>query len=159
MQKEYTHLKKSEKGQSLVELALMMVFLLVLLSVVIDLGWMFFGLVSLRAASQEGATFASICPDDLVAIRTRVRASSSDPVGLDTLPDDQITICITDPITGNCGGTPELNGQVRVSVTYHQNILNPLIGMVYPANTYPITTSSASSLLKVACPVELQTTP
>ena len=159
MLKEIIQAKKSEAGQSMLEMALMLVFLLILLSVIIDIGWLMFGLISLRAASQEGATIASICPDDLITIRERVRNSSSDPVNLGTLPDDQIVVCIIDPDTGACGAAPTLNGQVRVSVTYNQNILNPMIGMVYPANTYPLTTNSISAIIRSSCPDYLRSSP
>jgi Flp pilus assembly protein TadG len=74
--------RRSEGGQTLVELALTAVFMMVLFSVVVDLGRMFFTYVALRDASQEGAAYASIDPWNTEAITARVRASSNTPIDL-----------------------------------------------------------------------------
>jgi Flp pilus assembly protein TadG len=53
----------SERGQSLVELTLTFMILLVLLGGVLDLGRALFTFVALRDAAQEGAVYGSIQPD------------------------------------------------------------------------------------------------
>ena len=73
---------KSESGQSFTEMAISMVFILILLAAIVDLGRMFFVFVSLRDAAQEGASYASICPNDTDNIETRVRTSSTLPINL-----------------------------------------------------------------------------
>ena len=51
---------KSERGQSLVELAISLVILLYLLSGAVEFGILFFQYVQLRDAAQEGALYGSI---------------------------------------------------------------------------------------------------
>ena len=137
----------------------MLTFLMILLTVVVDLGWMFFQLVSLRAAAGEGATVATICPTDLTTIRNRVRFSSSDPGDLDALTDDQIQICFVDPITGDCGGPIEIETEVRITVTYNQHILNPLIGTMIGSQTYPITVTATGAVISTICPASMVSSP
>ena len=52
--------KKRERGQSLVELAMSLTFMVLLVSGVVDLGRAFFTYIALRDAAQEGAAYASI---------------------------------------------------------------------------------------------------
>jgi len=73
---------RSEQGQSFTEMAISMVFILILLAGVVDLGRMFWVFVALRDAAQEGASYASFCPADISGIESRVRNSSTNPVNL-----------------------------------------------------------------------------
>lgn len=57
----------TEKGQSLVELALMLPFLILLLAVVIDAGRLFDAAIVLVQAAREGARFATIEPSPTVS--------------------------------------------------------------------------------------------
>src|SRR5512138_2057468 len=54
--------RRSERGQSMVEMALMMTILLVVLSAVIDLGRGFFSFIAIQNAAAEGALYAAINP-------------------------------------------------------------------------------------------------
>jgi Flp pilus assembly protein TadG len=56
--------KREEKGQSLVELALIVVVILVLLAGIVDLGRVLFYYQSMRDASQEAVAYASAFPLD-----------------------------------------------------------------------------------------------
>jgi Flp pilus assembly protein TadG len=53
---------RSERGQSLVEMALMMVILLTLLSGVLDLGRGFFIFIAIQNSAAEGALYAAMNP-------------------------------------------------------------------------------------------------
>jgi hypothetical protein len=64
--------KRSEKGQSLIELAFGLVILLVLLAGIVDIGRMLFFYISLRDAAQEGAVFGQISPRSCAQITSRV---------------------------------------------------------------------------------------
>jgi hypothetical protein len=55
-------LNRSERGQSMVEMALMMTILLVVLSAVLDLGRGFFSFIAIQNAAAEGALYAAINP-------------------------------------------------------------------------------------------------
>lgn len=139
---------RNESGQSFVELALVMVFLLVLFSVIVDGGWMLFQMISLRAAAQEGATVASVCPGDSSIVEGRVRDSSSDPGDLSS---STVTVCIVNPSTDECTGTIAVGTNVRVSVTYTQKIINPLAGSIIGAQEFPITVEATSTILRTTC--------
>ena len=54
----------SEKGQSMVELAVSIVVLLILLAGVVDLGRLAFYYITLRDAAQEAASYASVFPNN-----------------------------------------------------------------------------------------------
>ena len=72
-----TH-KKSQRGQSLVELAISLMVILMLLMGAIDFGIALFAYVSMRDAAQEGAVYGSIEPDDADGIVTRTIAAADD---------------------------------------------------------------------------------
>jgi len=55
---------KGEKGQSLVEMALSLVLILILLVGTVEMGMAFFQYIQLRDAAQEGALYGSIAPLD-----------------------------------------------------------------------------------------------
>src|SRR5512140_562006 len=100
---------RSERGQSLVELAISLTVMLLLLSGAVPFGMALFSYVALRDAAQGGALFCSFNPyvDTRVngrydngepvneaAVRTRVRSASTSPVDLSdpgVLPDAYIT--------------------------------------------------------------------
>jgi Flp pilus assembly protein TadG len=56
------HLARSQRGQSMVEMALMMTILLVILSAVIDLGRAFFVYIAIQNSAAEGALYAAMYP-------------------------------------------------------------------------------------------------
>lgn len=66
--------KKSqlEKGQSLLELALVLIFILVLLAGVVDLGRLMYEYMTMRDAAQEGASYGVVYPGYCVEMGTRV---------------------------------------------------------------------------------------
>ncbi len=72
----------SEKGQSLVELAISLLILLYLLSGAAEFGIALFQYVQLRDAAQEGALYGSIQPTSFANIEARARASSGSPINL-----------------------------------------------------------------------------
>jgi len=69
---------KKESGQSMVELAVSILVLLILLAGVVDLGRIAFYYIAMRDAAQEGASYASIFPNDCSEIIDRVNAGAVD---------------------------------------------------------------------------------
>ena len=53
-------MRKSEKGQAMVEMALVLPILLILLGGIIDFGWLFYNQLALTNAAREGARYAAI---------------------------------------------------------------------------------------------------
>lgn len=138
-----------EDGQSMVELAVSIVVLLILLAGVVDLGRIAFYYIAMRDSAQEGASYASMFPNDCGEIIKRVKAGTVDssrieveleivgseckPCGeLEYLPGDPIVITVTDP------GFP---------------ITMPLLGTYIGAQEIELKTSVQNSVIVVPkCP-------
>ncbi len=133
---------KNQKGQSLVELGLTLMVLLLLLSGTVDFGLGFFSYVAIRDAAQEGALYGSINPTGDIA--TRVRNSSAAPVNL--LDPATVHILVTPPLAPVCAGKP-----LKVSITYDYPVSTALINLVTGA-TIHIRASATSTILTPACP-------
>lgn len=111
----------TEKGQSLVEMALSATLLMFLLLATIDFGFAFFYWIAIRDAAQEGAMYGSLHPDttSYADLRVRVKgAASSQLIKITDLPDSQIGITST----GTCPGDA-----ITVLVTYKYHILTPMV--------------------------------
>jgi Flp pilus assembly protein TadG len=133
---------KNQRGQSLVEMAVAMVVLLILLGGIVDLGRAFFTYMALRDAVQEGALYGSINPTDTIAIKNHVLNSS------ETIPNiiqaDDITVTI---IGSACTG----NG-IDISATYPDFPLGmPFMGTILGRQTLAITASITDTILSPAC--------
>ena len=53
-------LQKRERGQALVEFALVLPILLVLLCGIVDFGWLYYNQITLNNAAREGARYAAV---------------------------------------------------------------------------------------------------
>ena len=53
-------MRKSEAGQAMVEMALVLPILLILVGGIIDFGWLFYNQLALTNAAREGARYAAI---------------------------------------------------------------------------------------------------
>jgi Flp pilus assembly protein TadG len=133
---------KTERGQSLVELSISLVLLLLLLAGAVEFGMAFFQFVQLRDAVQEGALYGSMNPADTTGITARVRGSSNSPVNLTAL-----TPTITIIGTGACEG----NG-IKVELTYNHPIIMPFIPQILGGTTIPLTASVTDTILSPVCP-------
>ena len=73
--------QRSEKGQSLVELAVSLVLILTLLAGVVDLGRLLFEYLAMRDAAQEAAAYATVYPSacNQTIERARVDLANNDP--------------------------------------------------------------------------------
>ncbi len=87
---------KSERGQSLVEMAISITVLVFLLSGAVEFGMMFFQYIQLRDAAQEGALYGSLNPADAAEIKARVRGASTSPIDFSqTSPSCQTRILLS----------------------------------------------------------------
>ena len=71
-----TKLRTRTRGQSLVEAALALPVLVMLMLGLLDFGRAYYAIVSLKDAADEGATYASHHPSDVVGIRRRASEAS-----------------------------------------------------------------------------------
>lgn len=69
---------KNETGQSMVELAVSLIVLLILLAGVVDVGRIAFYYIAMRDTAQEAASYASIFPNNNYEIIERAKAGTVD---------------------------------------------------------------------------------
>jgi len=105
-----------EKGQSIVEVAILFPILILLLMGVMDLGRAYYATVALNDAAEEGAMYAAIDPENLTEIQNRAVHASS---GLITFETDNVARV---PSSGFTAGAP-----VTVTVTYDFELYTPII--------------------------------
>ncbi len=115
---------QSERGQSMVEMALMMVILLTILSAVLDLGRGFFSFIAIQNAAGEGALYAAInpyCPAPSGACpnpnNVEFRAKHESPSGL--VDPNRMQVSVTQPPLVQEGNP------ITVTVTYSFTLLGP----------------------------------
>ena len=137
--------KSTERGQSLVELAISLVVLLFLLSGVVEFGIAFFQFIQLRDAAQEGALYGSINPDDEDGIIARVRNASDEPINL--ADEDLVDVTVT--VTGAaCAGSA-----VTVALEFDHQIFMPFVPAFIGSNTINLDASVTDTILQPACPL------
>ena len=148
--KKNPQMRPSEKGQSLVELAVAIMIMLVLLAGVVDLGSMIFQFLAMRDAAQEGASLASIYPDSCNQAIERVRANlhNADPEEIQvTVTIDGVACHLASP--SNACASKEVIVTVRQE---HYELRMPLIGAFIGSQSIPLETSIANTILRPACP-------
>ncbi len=134
--------KKNERGQSLVELSISLVLLLLLLAGAVEFGMAFFQFVQLRDAAQEGALYGSMNPDDTTNIVARVQGASNSPIDLTT-----ITPTITYTSSDHCEGEG-----IKVELIYSHHIFMPFIPQVLGRTDIPLKASVTDTILSPVCP-------
>ncbi|MBU0704877.1 MAG: pilus assembly protein [Chloroflexi bacterium] len=112
--------RKSERGQSLLEFALVLPVLLIVLAGVLDLGRLYFAYVAVTDAAGEGAAYAAIHPDDIGEIIRRAQDATGGMIEID---EGMVTI------ENNPSG---LSQAISVEVSYEFTLATPLIGAILP---------------------------
>jgi Flp pilus assembly protein TadG len=152
----------SERGQSFVELVLILPILLFFTAGVIDLGRFFMAYNELRDAAQEGANYASIYvpavgesyPSVFITnVTNRVLNSADFPVDLSTVPSGDISVTVKKAIYGSASQTLTSSvlctgDTVEVTVTYQFPISGPFIGMFFKNGKIPVSAQVTSTILK-----------
>lgn len=129
---------RGEQGQSLVELAMSLVFLLLLVAGAVDLGRAFFTFIALRDAAREGATYGSFHPTKNAEILKRVTASAHGPIDSAGFTDIQVDETATPACPGD---------GITVTVNYNFEITMPLLGTFVGGQTFPIAASVTNTVL------------
>lgn len=155
---------KREKGQSLVELAISLMIMLLLLLGAVEFSLALFQYVTIRDAAQEGAVYGSIKPEDESGIKYRATAAASDVVQLD--PNDPNQIQITRNNNKSCEGlTPVTSGvppvtkdvpnSITVTITFAHPITFPIVGPMIGSNsnTINLRASVTNTILTPTCPL------
>lgn len=142
-------IKTAERGQSLVELAMGLLVLLILVMGIIDLGRVLFYYTTLRDAAQEGAVYGAINPQDCAGIYTRARAplanSSEGSIDVDVLMNG--TACNNAPIASACSGQ-----QIEVIVTQPNfPLVTPILGTFIGTEHLKLVSSVTGTILRPDC--------
>lgn len=164
MQKFRNNFRRGERGQGFMELAISLVFLLILLSVVIELGWAFYEMIALRDTAQEAASFASMCPPDQSAgddptgptgnyalIWDRLRLSATTPLDTDDLDYNGVQIKMYAAGTTTEVTTPALGDTIEITVTYGHQIKAPFVGTFIGRQNYDLTVTVSDTIIRETC--------
>ncbi len=119
--KKYPHKLHSRRGQSLVEVALVLPIVVMIMLGVLDLGRAFFTLVALHDAADEGATYAAIRPYDVAGIQQRTVEASTRLV---TFQAADVTVIYPPTVVA---GAP-----ITVTVDYAFTLYTPFIQGMLP---------------------------
>ena len=110
---------RGQRGQALVEMAVLLPVLLLILMGVLDFGRYFYTGLTVRHAAREGARYGAVHASDDAAIRARVEQAAT---GLDT---SQLTVTVSPaPAQRRVGEA------LVVQVAYPFRFVTPLAGLV-----------------------------
>jgi len=118
-------MKRGERGQNLVEFAIVALLLILLIAGIADIGRAFHSYMIVENASREGARYASRFPDSLTAIQNAaIREAANSHVTL--VPAD---ISVPVGLNGTRGNP------VTVQIRYH---IDTILGAIIGAATIPM---------------------
>ena len=139
---------KNERGQSLVELAISLMIILMLLMGAVDFGIALFSFVTMRDAAQEGALYGSINPDDMDGMKDRAIAAASDLI---IIAEDDITITPSQP-TKLCEGSTSGNPHtLTVMIERDQPVFTPLVAVMIGTDTIKLRAEITDTILLPVC--------
>ncbi len=150
-----------EIGQSLIELALMLVFLIIVIAGIVDLGRALFYYVTMRDAAQEGVVYGSINPtgpcDNIKAIAKETLANGAVDgaqisifmgyINHQAVPDIPGAICETASPSIRCTGH-----DIEVVVAADFPLTMPLLGNLIGTQNIKLRTSVQGTILRPLCP-------
>ncbi len=116
----------SQRGQSIVEVALVLPLLALLLTGLLDFGRAFFVSVALNDAAAEGAVYAAARPTDTDGITARARGSLE---GTPLINPAQVQVSVT-CAGGNCSAVTG-GSAITVTTTYPFTFITPIIGNMF----------------------------
>ncbi|MBN1919649.1 MAG: pilus assembly protein [Anaerolineae bacterium] len=131
--------QKKEKGQSIVEMALLLPVLLLMLMGLLDFGRVYYVMVALNDAAQEGAAYAASRPSDTTGIAERAASAST---GLITVSTDDVSVTIA-------GGTPAAGAAVTVAVQYEFTFYTPIAQTFFEGNTVTLEAETSNAIIAV----------
>ncbi|MFM8425463.1 MAG: TadE/TadG family type IV pilus assembly protein [Chloroflexota bacterium] len=143
-----TPVEKKQRGQSLVELALSLMVILMLLMGAIDFGIALFAYVSMRDAAQEGAVYGSIEPDDADGIVARTIAAADDII---ILEEADVTISYSDNTKLCEGETSGVPHKITVLVEHDHPVSTPLVGAMIGSQTITLRAQVTNTILSPVC--------
>ncbi len=124
-----------EKGQSVLEVALVLPVILLILAGVLDLGRLYYVTVALTDAAGEGATYAAINPNDTDQIISRAQSAAE---GLVQIQTENVIVDCPSVSPGN---------PVTVTVGYDFTLATPLLNMIVRDGVLRLSGTASESIL------------
>lgn len=118
---------RNEKGQSLVEFALVLPILLLVVFAIIDFGWLFFNKLAIENGAREGARYA--------AVEAAEKSEAQMLPGVEDRVRDHIASWTNVDVKKN-PSAPGATDEKYVTVTVDADVpvLTPFIGVFFPGN-------------------------
>ena len=139
--------QRRQRGQAIVELALVIPFLFILLFGIIDFGWALRSYVTVTNATREGARLAIVScnsADNVTSVKDRVVAYSS---GLLTTADVKVDADPSTTAEDDCSSTlPGSGNSIKVKASYTYNFITPLGGFVESLSGQTLNVTSSSTM-------------
>ena len=144
-------IKKVEKGQSLMELAISLILLLILLVGIVDIGRAIITYFVLQDAAEEGIVYGTSFPTDCNQITMRIRSDIDK-----SLVKSKVTVSIM--IENSAGGyTPcytipyaqvYASKKMQITVTTAFPVTMPFLGTFIGGQTIPLTITTNGVILR-----------
>ncbi|MFO7743488.1 MAG: pilus assembly protein [Anaerolineae bacterium] len=125
-----------QRGQSLVEFAIILPVLLIIAAGALDLGRLYFSYVAVTDAASEGAAYAAAHPRDESAVVERARDAST----ITAADSDVEYFCPTCPAVSS--GDP-----ITVTVTYSFTLATPIVEAIVPGGVIPLRAVTTEAIL------------
>lgn len=127
-----------QKGQSLVEFALVLPLLVLILSGLLDLGRVYYVLVTLEDMAAEGAAYAALHPYDASGIWNRAAQASG---GMITVSPDDVDVEYP-PVM-------YVGAPIKVTVRYSFRCITPFVGDLFPGGVIPLRGNATQAILSL----------
>ncbi len=136
-----------ERGQALVELAVMTPILLLLIAGIIEAGRAFYAYNQLANASREGARYGVFSPTDSTGVTAAVRQEL--PSWLDgATADPKCAAASANPSFGTCNTSTNARSgdQLRITVSYNYTPIMPILNGI---TTFTALTMSTAAIMQI----------
>lgn len=149
-----------EKGQSLLELAFSMIFLLIILAGIVDLGRAIYTLMAMQDAAQEGILYGVAFPSQCAQIKSRVVDNLSDfdaiPITVNIMTREPAASTADTSLPGATSpcveGSPvHVGDEMVIEVTQSFKISMPFLGSII-GQEIPLKASANGILIRGAVP-------
>lgn len=129
---------KLDRGQSLVEFAIVLPIIIMILLGLLDFGRAFFTLVALHDAADEGATYAAIRPNDVAGIQLRTAEASTRLIPIE---QDDVNVVYPPALVA---GAP-----ITVTIDYVLELYTPLVQEMLPGDELILVGTATQPIITV----------
>ncbi len=140
--------RATERGQSLVEIAVSLVILVTLLTGAVEFGIALFQYVAIRDAAQEAAVYASINAGDTSGIQWHAVAAANDVLQLTT---GNVAVAFNNGKSCEGSSVSGVPNAVIVTVTFSHPITFPFVAEMIGHTTIPLGASVTNTILTPRC--------